>query len=245
MEWAERFEPVRLEGRELAIRVVRSRNRNGYATVSDSGITISIPSGLPAPKSEEMASDLYKKIRTYVLKHPYRFVESRISFYDGKVTSPMGLDITIRKEASVCKSPSYKLENRTIVVRVPTNLDTEQEKELLGSTAIRALSSSMYGFVAGRVNRINRLSFNARIKGVRIHLFKNMWGSLSPDNTITINLKLLYAPPSVLDYVIVHELSHTVEMNHTKRFWRTVERAMPDYKEKRAWLKEHGPAIII
>lgn len=245
MELEERFEPVRLGGRELAVRIVRSRNRNGYATVNGSNIIISIPSRLRAGESMDMASDLYRKMRIHMLKHPLRFEENEPSFYDGKVTSPMGLDIVIRKEVSNRRNPSYRLERGTLVVRIPEWIDADKQGVVLNSMVIKALSTSMYGFVAGRVNQINKLSFNAKIGGIKIRLLKNMWGSLSPDNLITLNLKLLYAPPDVLDYVIVHELSHTVRRNHSKRFWSVVGKAMPDYKEKRAWLRELGPTITM
>lgn len=47
-------------------------------------------------------------------------------------------------------------------------------------------------------------------------------------------------PPEILDYVVVHELAHRKEMNHSDRFWAEVERVLPDYRQRRAWLKEHG-----
>ena len=50
----------------------------------------------------------------------------------------------------------------------------------------------------------------------------------------------MLAPPQVLDYVIVHELCHLTHMNHSKEFWDLVEKIMPDYKEKKQWLKENG-----
>jgi len=62
---------------------------------------------------------------------------------------------------------------------------------------------------------------------------------------VIINMKLLYVPLDILDYVIVHELAHTKIRNHSKRFWKIVEDVLPDYKERRAWLKEHGSLITV
>ena len=50
-------------------------------------------------------------------------------------------------------------------------------------------------------------------------------------------------PPAILDYVVVHELAHRIEMNHSPRFWAQVERILPDYRERRRWLKENGGLI--
>ena len=52
--------------------------------------------------------------------------------------------------------------------------------------------------------------------------------------------KLVLMPPAILDYVVVHELAHRKEMNHSSRFWAEVEKILPDYRERRKWLKEHG-----
>ena len=58
------------------------------------------------------------------------------------------------------------------------------------------------------------------------------------------NCLLLLVPEPVMDYVIVHELCHLIHLDHSKAFWATLEKFMPDYKTRRAWLDEHGGAII-
>ena len=66
------------------------------------------------------------------------------------------------------------------------------------------------------------------------------WGSCSSKGNINLSTRLLFAPDDVIDYVIIHELAHRIEMNHSPRFWKLVSDAMPDYKEKEKWLKVHG-----
>lgn len=69
---------------------------------------------------------------------------------------------------------------------------------------------------------------------------KTRWGSCSSTGTLSFNWRLMLAPPRVLDYVVVHELCHFKYMNHSKDFWALVESILPDYREYRSWLKEHG-----
>ena len=73
---------------------------------------------------------------------------------------------------------------------------------------------------------------------------KTRWGSCSSNGNLNFNCLLMLAPPEVRDYVVVHELAHRKEMNHSPRFWKEVGRVLPDYRERIAWLKENGPAIM-
>ncbi|MGE5417760.1 MAG: M48 family metallopeptidase [Acidobacteriota bacterium] len=69
---------------------------------------------------------------------------------------------------------------------------------------------------------------------------KTRWGSCSPKKNLSFNWRLLLMPPEVLDYVIVHELCHIIELSHSKEFWNIVESILPDYNEKRKWLRANG-----
>lgn len=69
---------------------------------------------------------------------------------------------------------------------------------------------------------------------------KSRWGSCSSRGTLSFNYRLIFAPPVILDYVVVHELCHLTHMNHSKDFWNMVAGFMPEYKEYRKWLRDHG-----
>ncbi len=69
---------------------------------------------------------------------------------------------------------------------------------------------------------------------------KTRWGSCSSTGTLSFNYRLMFAPPRVLDYVVIHELCHLTHMNHSREFWNLVASVMPEYKIHRNWLKEHG-----
>ena len=81
---------------------------------------------------------------------------------------------------------------------------------------------------------------NLMVNQIRIKNQKTMWGSCSSKNNINLNYLLLMAPMKVIDYVIIHELVHTIHRNHSIEFWSSVESIMPDYKEHKLWLKTNG-----
>jgi predicted metal-dependent hydrolase len=82
--------------------------------------------------------------------------------------------------------------------------------------------------------------YSLQFHDVRLKAQKTLWGSCSSDNNLNFNYLLMMAPMNVIDYVIVHELSHTVHKNHSNDFWGLVESILPEYKLAKKWLKENG-----
>lgn len=96
----------------------------------------------------------------------------------------------------------------------------------------------------------NKVAYYARLMGVTygrisIRRQRSRWGSCSREGNLNFNCLLMVAPAEVLDYVVVHELSHRLEMNHSTRFWGQVEKVLPDYKKSKKWLKEHGGTLML
>lgn len=95
----------------------------------------------------------------------------------------------------------------------------------------------------------DKVKYYAEIMGVTygritIRNQKTRWGSCSSKGNLNFNCLLMLMPDKVLDYVVVHELCHLKQMNHSKKFWMEVERYMPDYKNYKKWLNENGGALI-
>lgn len=82
-------------------------------------------------------------------------------------------------------------------------------------------------------------------RSLRIKTQKSRWGSCGVNNDINLNWLLIIAPPSVMEYVVVHELCHIRHRNHSRDFWELVADHLPDYRQRRGWLKQHGQSLML
>jgi len=95
---------------------------------------------------------------------------------------------------------------------------------------------------------VGRVEDHARALGVRFEKVKIVdsryrWGSCTVNNNVSFNWRLIKAPMFVIDYVVVHELAHLLEANHTSRFWNIVRTHAPTMEKAKTWLKEHGQVL--
>ncbi len=119
--------------------------------------------------------------------------------------------------------------------------DTEGGQQKAISTLLsRTIANDNASEFTRRVNELNFQYFKKPIKSVNFKYNHSNWGSCSRDTNLNFSSRLLFAPEDVQDYVIIHELAHLVELNHSDRFWKLVSDAMPNYVEKEKWLKKNS-----
>lgn len=126
----------------------------------------------------------------------------------------------------------------------PQNNYTESQRLALEKRyreAAREFIPKRAAYYAASYPSIIRRSYSR----ISIRNQKTRWGSCSSKGTLSFNWRLMLAPPGILDYVIVHELCHLAHMNHSAEFWKCVGTILPDYKERRKWLKEHGNELTL
>lgn len=144
-------------------------------------------------------------------------------------------EILKKKEAWISKHIEKIKETKERVEAEPTEKLTREKVIALAEEALKVIPE--------------RVDYFAKVIGVTygkitVRNQKTRWGSCSSKGNLNFNCLLMLAPPEVLDYVVVHELCHRKQMNHSKAFWLEVEKVLPNYKEVRKWLKEEGSQMI-
>ena len=165
--------------------------------------------------------------------------------------------IQIKKDGTICVRAPYAMKNieikkllkekETWILRnlkkiEKTQLQCETTEKLLREE-LQQLADLALKVIPDKVRQyaeMMQLSYGR----ITIRNQKTRWGSCSAKGNLNFNCLLMLVPDEVVDYVVVHELCHLLEMNHSEAFWQQVERIIPDYKIQRDWLKAHGNDII-
>ena len=119
---------------------------------------------------------------------------------------------------------------------MPVDDLTEEELRALADRARRYIPERVAHFAEAMGVTYGRITIRNQ---------KTRWGSCSSRGNLNFNCLLMLTPPEVIDYVVVHELCHRKEMNHSKTFWREVAKVLPDYRNSAEWLKKEGSRIML
>jgi predicted metal-dependent hydrolase len=140
----------------------------------------------------------------------------------------------LREKADWIASHREKLRQRTALAAAQPKL-TAEELQALAEEALRVSPE--------RVRQYAPL-VGVTVHGITIRNQRTRWGSCSSKGNLNFNCLLMLTPVEVIDSVVVHELCHRLEMNHSPRFYAEVRRVFPDYDKWSRWLKDNGPAIM-
>ena len=167
-----------------------------------------------------------------------------LKFYDGQELVVIGRKFTIKIVDGAGSESGARFRDGIISIKTASDLSPTQQRMHVYELTRRMISKHALPDLYARVNDLNQAHFQFEFNKVRLRDQASRWGSYSKrTNSIYLNFRLLFAPPEVLDSVIVHELAHIKRQDHSREFWSIVLKAMPDYKERRKWLRKNGNGL--
>ncbi len=136
------------------------------------------------------------------------------------------------------------VRGQNIVATIPENVDLldPSVQDDIRRAVRRALDTEAKAYLTRRLVYLAE-NHGFSHKQLRFGNAKGRWGSCSSLGVISLNVALMRLPMHLIDYVLIHELSHTKHLNHSRRFWDEVAKAFPDYKNARVELKTHNPYL--
>lgn len=156
----------------------------------------------------------------------------------------IGKSHTLILTPTTAKQPKLSRQGNQIVVELPSTYEEsgEEIQQLIRTEVIKTLRREAKAYLPRRLAFLAD-KFSKEYQSVRFSHASSRWGSCSSNGTISLNIALMKLPFEQIDYVLVHELAHTVEMNHSAEFWSLVEAMEPNYTVHRSALKHQSPTI--
>jgi predicted metal-dependent hydrolase len=221
--------------------VTRKPNRKtaSVAVLPDNSVTITVPEEL----SDEGVDQVIEKKRMWILKkkalnNEVRRPSKPKEFVSGEAFSYLGRNYRLKVEKG--DKSTIKCRGGYLVVNTPeTPLDGAIRGEIIDWYKKHALTK-----LKQRAKRYGIL-LDVEPKELRVSDFKRQWGSCHQDKTVIVNWRVIMAPMSIVDYVVVHELCHLRFHDHSPEFWRLLGKVLPDYQERKDWLRINGPYLEI
>ena len=184
-------------------------------------------------QQEKILKELQKKQETDTsYRKCHTFLPGDVFYYRGNPCS-----LVVRESAQAIRARIEKCKDQ-LVIAGPV-LNVEQRKYIIEEWFKRVAKLRFQERCSYYAEKLN-----VHYQTIRVKNQKSRWGSCSSKKNLNFNWKLIMAPDKVLDYVVIHELSHLREMNHSAAFYALVASIMPDYQEQEGWLKEHQDTIL-
>ncbi len=240
------FEPIIMpNGKTISVKTIYAKNRRMVGRLENDCVIIKVPIRWDDKYARECADKIYGNIKRRLLRHPEianlkRRQKSEFKNNDNVSALGMNFHISVVPCETLNKKSYAKLDldSNSIIIRVPSSYDESKNRQVISRLARKVISTATQPILSEIVWQLNSAHFSSRLGRIRIRDNLNTWGSCSKDNNITINFKLLLMERQFLDYVIIHELAHTKIRNHSSRFWKEVERTMPQYAQVRQELRK-------
>lgn len=174
---------------------------------------------------------------------PYQIVRSDRKTLSIQITLNGGVQVRAPRQM-----PEYEIERivenkRPWIEKHLARISAQPPEPKLSMAEIHALADQAMEVLPRRAAHFAPI-VGVTYHGITIRNQRSCWGSCSGKGNLNFNCLLMLCPPEVADYVVVHELCHLKQMNHSPAFWAEVERVLPDYKIPKQWLKEHSNTLI-
>jgi predicted metal-dependent hydrolase len=222
----------------------KKRKRTISIEIKDCG-TVKVSA--PIRTSEIEIKKVLMQRKSWILKKLYSSKQKRVNKIDilkqNKILY-LGQEIliVINKSALLTKQGFCQLENNQLIVNIPQNTDDSNKltirtiREWYKESAKKQLENRTYAFVK---------KYNLSVGDVFVKQQKRIWGSCDCRNNIRYNWRIIMAKEEVIDYLVVHELAHIIEKNHSQDFWKVVKNMLPNYKTLRKEIKNLNHLLLI
>ncbi len=227
---------------DFPIEIVRTdRRKSASIDVENEVVRVSIPSTLSDQRVEALITQRMPWIQSKLDEQRRATPSKNVEYIDGESISYLGRNYRLKLEHGITKSA--KLKNGKLVVNIPAARANGRFERYIRTTVEDWYKKQALKHFQEKSARYGK-QIGVTPKSIDISDFKARWGSCSREGDIIYHWRIIAASHRIVDYIVVHELCHLIEHSHSPRYWQLVENIMPDYRERREWLRSNGQKLL-
>jgi len=206
-------------------------------------VQVVIPGRFPLAKVDALVRGKAEWIQRKLVQ--YREIQAQYpskQYISGEMFTCLGRDY--RLQVMEGAKASVSVRQNTLQVGIPYGFSPEQRALFIAKALETWFREQANQHL---IERTAHYAARMRVTpaSIGIKSYRSRWGSCHADGRIYFNWRMIMAPPFVVDYVVVHELCHLVHHNHSRDYWSLVESSMPEYRDAKCWLKQHGHGLEV
>ncbi|MCB0510590.1 MAG: M48 family metallopeptidase, partial [Bacteroidetes bacterium] len=226
--------------------IYHEKRENSRVSITKTGIHIRLPLYLSAVEQEHQIAKFIDWVKARLEEKPQVLVPKYRSFKDQENLELYDKTYTLNiRKSSAIEKPIIAAKSDSLHFVLPAELQQEEEAAVVSKLLAKKLGKLYKLKIWEKLRKFNTLHQFGELKSLSMKNNSSNWGSCSSKGNINISVRLLLAPEKVLDYVLIHELAHLKEQNHSAKYWQIVKLACPDYKNHELWLKTNAKNCII
>ncbi|MBT2719201.1 M48 family metallopeptidase [Bacillus sp. ISL-57] len=224
----------------------RSHRRKTLSiSVNQHGVSVISPSDVDIEKIE---TTLHKK-SVWIIKQLSDFNEMHTSvqerfFLSGEKLPYLGRQYRLKIIRTNTNEPSFRFYQGRFLAELPKETSEDEQRDVLYPLFVNWVKQRANKFAHDRLKRFT-LKLQQEPKKIVIKDQEQRWGSCTPAGNILLNWRIFLAPTSIIDYVLAHELVHLKHMDHSKQYWETLRMLLPDYEQRKEWLRVQGGTLNV
>ncbi len=242
-----RWREVATQQQSIGFVLLRSRRRSIGFVINDDGLRITAPNWVTLTQIDEAVRekarwilsklrDWYTRRQQLAMSHTRWQHGGEFPYLGKRIVLGLGAD---QRQPMLSGDVDAPEDGATLWLSLPVNADQTRVRDA-AQAWLQQRASTLFGARLGHFLQISGL----KIQRWRLSSAATRWGSCTADGKIMLNWRLIHFAPSIIDYVIAHELAHLREMNHSQDFWNEVGQILPNFEDAKNILRRHDPASL-
>jgi predicted metal-dependent hydrolase len=230
---------------KVALTIFHEERQNNRVSIGKSGITVRLSNFFSENEKNEQIQKFLKWSFEKLGEKPQLLQNKARTYYNGMVLSLFDRELNIQLVEKNVKNGSAMLKNNELILVLPNDISAEVKQDTCSKLVTKILAKVYKPILWQKLIQFNEQYDFGKLNSIKLKNNASNWGSCSTRGNINISVRLLLANEDALNYVLIHELAHLRELNHSDKFWAWVKKACPNFKKHEVWLKQNSDICIL